>query len=281
MRNLDALPHDATVAITRATGALRTDIDRTIQTLGGLEALFAPGDRILIKPNINSPLESPAGVDIAFLASFIDYLRESGYHRIAVAESSGRTWAPTDDVVRRKGLLPHLVDRDVPFFALDDMAWRKVQTGGDALPEVHIPRLLEEFDRLIFLPSLKTHGNTGYTLTIKLAMGLTPLSDRGKFHAAGVAHAIADLARILVPDFAFIDGRRAFIDGGPDYGTTAEPGVFLASTHPIALDIEAVRILLQYGAGPHIGATDPRSTGTMMALSDSLPDRITVHWACD
>lgn len=269
---------EAPVSITRATEDLKGDIERIMEALGGPEAFFSPEDRILLKPNINSHLDSPAAVDPHFLGTFIDYLQESGYNNLAVAEASGRTWAPTERVVDDKGLLPFLEERGVPFFALDDLEWKAVETGGTALPRVHIPAILEDFDRLVFLPSLKTHGNTGYTLTIKVAMGLTPLADRQLFHDGSVAAAIADLARVVSPDLAVIDGRRAFVAGGPDTGTLVEPGLLMASPSSVALDIEAVRILLQYGAGPHIGETDPLETETIRRMGDRVPERITVRW---
>ncbi len=270
--------NEATVAITGNHHGIREGISRLLDALGGPHHFFDPDDRILIKPNINGPLPAPASVDPEFLATFIDYLIDEGFTNLAVAEASGRTWAPTESVVAKKGLLPYLEERNVPFYPLDDMEWRRVETGGDALPHVHLPALLDDFDRLVFLPNLKTHGNTGYTLTIKVAMGLTPLADRQAFHDGSVAAAIADLARVVTPDLAIIDGRTAFISGGPDEGELVHPNLMLASGDPVALDIEAVRILLQHGAGEHIGENDPLATETIRQMVGRVPEKITVKW---
>ncbi len=269
----------AVVAITRCRDSLRDDLNRVLDDLGDLSLLLSPGDRILIKPNINSHLEAPAAVDPAFLTSFIDLLQQRGYSNLAVAESSGRSWAPTAEVLRKKGLRPLLAERDVPLFNLDEMEWKRVETGGTYLPVVHLPAVLSDYDRLLFLPSLKTHGNTGFTLSIKLAMGLTPQEDRQLFHDTSVAGAIADLARVVRPDLVLVDGRSAFIDGGPDVGTRVEPGVLMASGDPVACDIEAVRMLLQYGAGPHIGTADPLATETIRQVSALAPESIAVRWS--
>ncbi len=267
------------VAITRCRDELADDMARVLQDIGGLDSFLHADDRILIKPNINSHLPAPAAVDPEFLTGFIDLLRAHGYADLAVAESSGRSWAPTSDVLRDKGLQPMLDERDVPLYNLDEMEWRRVHTGGSYLPEVHLPTILSDYDRLIFLPSLKTHGNTGFTLAIKLAMGLTPQEDRELFHQTSVAGAIADLARVVRPDLVLVDGRTAFIDGGPDFGTRVEPGLLMASGDPVACDIEAVRILLQYGAGPHLGTSDPLATETMRQVSAFRPARIVVRWS--
>ncbi len=278
MKDANGNEYGTLVAITHSGEDLATSLERAMDTLGGFEAFFDPADRILLKPNINGPLDAPASVDPEFLMTFIDLLRARGYENLAVAEASGRTWAPTEKVVAKKGLLPDLKRRDVPFYALDDMEWRAVETGGDTLPRVHLPAILDEFDRLVFLPNLKTHGNAGFTLTIKLAMGLTPLADRGLFHENSVSAAIADLARVVKPDLSIIDGRTAFVSGGPDTGTLVHPGLVMASNDPVALDIEAVRILLQYGAGGHIGTSDPLETETILRMGERIPNAIEVRW---
>ena len=267
------------VCITRVgESSVSEYIEKVLIGLGGLDRAFCPEDRILIKPNINSFHDAPAAVDPQFLAAFIDVLKASGYQHLAVAESSGRNWAPTSKVIEKKGLLSYLQSRDVPFHDLDDAEMEEVSTGGDFLPRVHLPTLLQEFDRLIFLPNLKTHGNTGFTLTVKLAMGLTPQSDRALFHRDSVAGAIADLARVVSPDLSLIDGRTAFVAGGPAEGTLARPGVLIASADPVACDVEAVRILLQHGAREHIGVSDPYDTETIQRMSYSAPKKITVRW---
>ncbi len=259
----------ALVTVTGVQDSLQGDLRRLIDGLGGLSQLLEPGDRILLKPNINSHHPSPAAVDPEFLAAFIDVLKEEGYTRLAVAESSGRNWAPTEQVVQNKpGLLPSLQERDVPFLCLDDMEWEEVETGGQFLPRVHLPRILREYDRLIFLPNLKTHGNAGFTAALKLAMGLTPLSDRELFHRTSVPAAVADLARVVRADMVVVDGRRAFIAGGPTFGTLCEPGVLIASGDPVACDIEAARVLIKWGAGPHLGTSDPLQTEMILRARD-------------
>lgn len=266
------------VAITESRDDLGDDIERVLEGLGGLEQLLSPDDRILIKPNINSEHDAPAAVDPEFLTTFIDLLRAQGYPRLAVAESSGRSWAPTARVMEEKGLLPLLEERDVPFFNLDDAEFEEVETGGEYLPRVHLPLMLREYDRLIFLPNLKTHGNAGFTLTIKLAMGLTPQSDRDLFHRTSVPGAVVDLARVVRPDLSVIDGRTAFVEGGPTFGTLAEPGVILASGDPVACDVEGARILIQSGAEGHLGVSDPWETETIRLARPMLSGEIQVRW---
>jgi len=193
-----------------------------------------------------------------------------------VAESSGRSWGPTAEIVKKKGIISDLDKREVPFHNLDDMQWERVDTGGNYLPTVRIPEVLKEYDRLIFLPSLKTHGDAGFTVSIKLAMGFTPLDDRGLFHETSVAAAVADLARVIKPDLSVVDGRRAFISGGPTFGEEVSPGVLLASDDQVACDVEAVRLLILWGADDHLGVSDPWETEIIKCMADRAPQGIDV-----
>jgi uncharacterized protein (DUF362 family) len=89
---------------------------------------------------------------------------------------------------------------------------------------------------------------------------------------------VADLARVVVPQLSVIDGRTAFVDGGPTFGEKAEPGVLLASGDPVACDVEAVRVLVQWGAAEHIGVRDPWETEQLKQVQFMAPDELTVRW---
>ena len=53
-----------------------------------------------------------------------------------------------------------------------------------------------------------------------------------------------------------MDGRKTFVSGGPDKGELVEPGLLLASGDLIAIDVEAMRLILTYGAS-NILPTNP------------------------
>ena len=53
-----------------------------------------------------------------------------------------------------------------------------------------------------------------------------------------------------------MDGREAFVSGGPDKGELVRPDLVLASGDLIAIDAEAMKTLLTYGAKNKL-STDP------------------------
>ncbi len=268
----------AVVSAAKTGESLKEDLKRLLAGLGGLDEKFSPEHRILIKPNVNSYHDAPAAVDLDFLAAFVEILQDEGCTDLAVAESSGRRWEPTSEVFEKKGIHPVMEELGVPLINLDEREWQKVETGGEHLTEVRIPKLLDDYDRLIFLPNLKTHGDAGFTCSLKLAMGVTHQKDRHLFHRDSVPAAVADLARIITPQLTVVDGREAFVADGPTFGEKAEPGVLLASGDQVACDIESVRLLLQWGAQDHLGTCDPYETELIKETQFMAPEEITVRW---
>ena len=45
-----------------------------------------------------------------------------------------------------------------------------------------------------------------------------------------------------------MDCRKAFVSGGPDKGQLVEPGLLLASGNLVAIDVEAIKMILASGA---------------------------------
>ena len=45
-----------------------------------------------------------------------------------------------------------------------------------------------------------------------------------------------------------MDGRKAFVSGGPDRGDLVRPGIIMASGDMVAIDVEGLKVLLSYRA---------------------------------
>jgi uncharacterized protein (DUF362 family) len=45
-----------------------------------------------------------------------------------------------------------------------------------------------------------------------------------------------------------MDGRKAFVSGGPEKGELVEPGILMASGDMVAIDVEALKVLQSYPA---------------------------------
>jgi uncharacterized protein (DUF362 family) len=245
----------ALVSFVLATDNLKDDIRKAIDKLGGLELAFKPQDRILIKPNFNSDDPPPGSTALDFISSVVDILREHGYSNITVGEGSGRPWVPTEKVLRKMGLLDKMAQMNVPVMDFDKSQYVDVPVDGEFLDVAAYPRDLEDFDKIIYLPTMKTHYLAGFSMSIKLAVGFVHLFDRAILHSDNnmfVSQRSAEMAIPIKPDLILMDGRVSFVSGGPAMGLKVHPGVILASGDMVAMDVQGVRLLQNYAAINHL-----------------------------
>jgi uncharacterized protein (DUF362 family) len=212
-------------------------------------------DRILLKPNFNSDDPPPGSTALDFLAAVIDLLREHGCMRISVGESSGRPWVPTERVFKNSGLASRMAEMKIPLLDFDRAEYIDVPIGGEYLDMIAYPRDLEGFDKIVYLPTMKTHFLGGLSMSLKLTVGMTHLADRTVLHGDNnlfVPQRAAEMNIPIKPDLIVMDGRISFVSGGPAIGLSVHPGVILASGDPVALDVQGVRLLQNYAAVNHL-----------------------------
>jgi uncharacterized protein (DUF362 family) len=257
-----------------ATGDLEDSIIRCLDLLGGLSRLASAGDTIMVKPNFNSPDPYPGSTDLVFLKSVLYLLLQTGA-KVVVGESSGGMWRPTRKTMAKAGLTELLSGMGVGLVAFDDHPrdWVQIDIEGDHLKKVTMPRSAYEATRLVYLPCLKTHNLARFSMSLKLAMGLVHPGERLAMHMAQLEQKVVEVNLAWQPDLIIIDGRKAFISGGPDKGETAEPNIILASGDMVAVDVEALKVLLSYKAKNKLMPNPWDSPQIITALSHQLGTR--------
>jgi uncharacterized protein (DUF362 family) len=247
----------ALVSFVMAGPDIKEDIRKAVDLLGGLGKSLRPQDRILLKPNFNSDDPPPGSTAMDFLIAVIDLLRDHGCTRISLGESSGRPWVPSERVFQRTGLTAKMAEMKIPVLDFDRSQYVDVPIGGEYLDLIAYPRELEDFDKIIYLPTMKTHYLTGFTMSLKLTVGLVQLSDRTILHGDNnmfVSQRAAEMNIPIKPDLIIMDGRISFVSGGPAIGLAVHPGVILVSGDQVALDVQGVRLLQNYAAVNHLVA---------------------------
>ena len=234
---------------------IRLAIGQVISLMGNLKQAINKGDRVFVKPNFNSPDPFPASTDLAFLQAVIELVLEAG-GRVTIGESAGAVWRPTRRVFDQLGI-PELARRlGVELIAFDDRPddWVQIKINGDYLSKVVMPRSAYEADKMVYLPCVKTHSLGASSGAIKLVFGFVAPGQRRSFHLGHLQEKLADVNLCWQPDLIIMDGRKAFVSGGPDRGQLVEPGLVLASGDLIAIDIEAMKVILEYRASNKIPA---------------------------
>ncbi len=246
-------------------------LDRSLALLGYLEQAVDRGDKVLVKPNFNSPDPYPGSTDLAFLRVVLELLLEAGAE-VTIGESSGGIWRPSRKVFRKLGV-PELARHfNVKLIAFEDRAddWVRVKVNGDYLDTVSMPRSAYEADKIVYLPCMKTHNIARFSGALKLAVGFMHPGERRALHAHYLKQKMAEISICWQPNLILMDGRKAFVSGGPDKGQLVEPGLLLASGDLIAIDVEAMKVLLTYEAKNKLIADPWQSPQIITALKHSL-----------
>jgi len=261
----------AVVAKVMAGEDIKASIDRVIALLGHLGQAIDRGDKVLLKPNFNSPDPYPGSTDLAFLCAVVELLLEAGA-KITIGESSGGVWRPTRKVFQKLGLFELAHHLDVQIVAFEDKAddWVRIKVGGDYLHSVSMPRTAYEADKILYLPCMRTHRIARFSGALKLAVGFMHPGERRALHARHLEQKITEINLCWQPNLIIMDGRKAFVSGGPEKGQLVEPGLVLASGDLVAIDVEAMRALLTYEADNKLAADPWQSPQIIAALRHGL-----------
>lgn len=261
------------VLVARVTtgGDIRVSIDKAIALLGHLGQAINRGDRVLVKPNFNSPDPFPGSTDPLFLHAVLELLLEAGA-RVTVGESSGGMWRPSRNVFRKLGIFELAHHLGVELIAFEDKVddWVRIKIDGDYLKAVSMPRSAYEADKIVYLPCMKTHNIARFTGALKLAVGFMHPGERRALHARYLEQKVAEISLCWQPNLIVMDGRKVFVSGGPDKGQLAEPGLVLASGDLVAIDVEAMKVLLTYEAKNKLVADPWQSLQIATALKHGL-----------
>lgn len=239
-------------------------VRKAVAAVGGMEAFVAKGDKVLLKVNcaFARPAWMGATTSPEVTAEVVRLCREAGASAVRVTDNpisdakSCFLKSGLDAAVRAAGgevVLPRPADFRVV----------KVSDGVIGPWEVfHSP--LAWCDKLIGIPTVKTHNLCGASLAMKNWYGFIGGS-RSRFHQ-NIHPVIVELAQFITPSLIILDGIRMLTRNGPTGGSAADvrPGnTIVASTDPVAVDAFGCRML---GIAPseveYIGLAQDRKMGS-------------------
>ncbi|MFX1605026.1 MAG: DUF362 domain-containing protein [Promethearchaeota archaeon] len=222
---------------------LKSSIKRAVSLIGGIDKVIGAGDKVTIKPNLNTADPYPASSDPEFIMALGEVILDAGASKIEIIDSSTMR-VSTRGVAKKIGLdvVADALDADLIF--LDEHDWVKVEfPRGKYLKSGSIGKPVLDIQKLVLAPCLKTHFLAGFTGAMKGFVGWIKHGQRIRMHARKLQHKIADLASYFSPDLIVMDARTCFVTGGPASGTCANTGVILAGGDMVSIDVEGVRII--------------------------------------
>lgn len=235
------------VAKVKVEENLKESILKTVNLVGGFERFINPGEVVLLKPNFNTADPFPASSDPEFLKAVVELVYNCGAKMVMIGESS--TMSLNTRKVMEKLKIFDLENMKQPprVYVFEEREWVKKEIPeGKYLKRVSLSEFLDRADKLILLPCLKTHSYARFTGSLKLSVGFMKPFQRVRLHLGHLQEKIAELNKIINPDLVIVDARKCFINKGPAEGEIRQPGLILASSNRVAIDVEGIKIIQSF-----------------------------------
>jgi len=246
----------------------------TRKALQGLDLSPVRGKRVLLKPNVGRVAVPGEGITThpEVVAVAIDALREAGAE-VAIGESP-ITGVDVMEAFAASGITAIAEQRNCPLIDMDRRSPIDLPLEqGQALHAIHLCADVLNYDFVVSIPVMKMHMHTGVTLSIKNLKGCLWRRSKVKLHmlppVEGDDHkpiniAIADLASLLRPHLAIIDGTIGMEGLGPSAGEAKALDAVVVGADPFAADAVACALMgTQAEAVPHLAIAAKRGYGVI------------------
>jgi len=238
-----------TVSVSHGDDAYRT----TRQALEMVPLARVSGARILLKVNAGRMAPPVSGIDThpEVVAAAIDAFTEAGAI-VSVGDSpiagvralEALEMCGIAEVARRRGVRVLDLDHRQPVIVelKQGIAIRQLKVCADVL----------EQDLVVSIPVMKTHMHTGVTLSVKNMKGCLWRRSKTDLHMLNPVEgysdrpldiAIADMAGVLRPHLAIVDGIVGLEGLGPSAGARKPFGVVVVSADPFAADAVSCHLM--------------------------------------
>jgi uncharacterized protein (DUF362 family)/ferredoxin len=247
-------------------------IQKGIELLGGIEAIFSKEEKILLKPNLLAKAVPDKAVTThpAVFKAVGSLLKTAGYGSLSYGDSPGN---PIGGVARVAFACGIKEVADELQIKLGDFNSGREVYYEEGITEKHfiISNGILDCDGIINICKMKTHQLERITGAAKNMFGAVYGLNKGVFHAKytdadSFAKMLADLNNFVKPRLNIMDGIVAMEGNGPQSGTPISMNVILFSRDPIAIDTVFCGLV---GLNPELVPTNRRcyeyGVGTMRA----------------
>ncbi len=229
------------VSIRKTDKGIRDALASAFGDIGGIERLFGPQDRVLIKPNLNDDV---CYTNKDLVESLVFILRDLGVSRVSIAESTFGTAAVTDRHFESTGYADLARRLEVPLVNLNASEAVEVAVKDPLLLEsVRIAREVLYADKIVNVPVMKVHYATSVSLGIKNLKGFLVGREKRRFHETGLDRSIVDLACTVRAHLTIIDCIECMETMGPKGGDRKRLDTIVVSENPAEADLVGCRLM--------------------------------------
>jgi uncharacterized protein (DUF362 family) len=225
----------------------------TIKALESIPLEVVSGKRVLLKPNAGRIAHSGDGVttEAQVVAAAIDAFRRAGAE-VVVGESP-ITGVKTMEAFEATGIADVANKRNCPLIDMDERPCVEVDIpDGHVLHRLKLCPEVMEFDLIVSIPVMKMHMHTAVTLSVKNMKGCLWRRSKVQLHmlapvpdsdAKPIDVAITDMASVLRPHLAIIDGTVGMEGLGPGAGAAKALDCVVVGADGFAADAVACRLM--------------------------------------
>jgi uncharacterized protein (DUF362 family)/Pyruvate/2-oxoacid:ferredoxin oxidoreductase delta subunit len=236
MKNLVSIVRCETYDDTEVLNRLR----RSIDLIGGINAIVKEGHRVLLKPNLlqGKPQEKAVTTHPSIVKGIIQIVREAGGIP-SIGDSPGI--GSCLRAAEKAGIGRVAQEMDCPVVELDRPVLPE-KRQGKYFRQLEIDRTALDADVVINLPKWKTHGMMLLTLGVKNMFGCVSGPRKALWHLkAGedrtlFARMLVDVYRIVQPSLTVLDGVVGMEGNGPGSGNPIRLGLIMASRDAFNVD---------------------------------------------
>ena len=223
---------------------IRAAIGRLLAPLGGIGRFVAPGQRVLVKPNMLSAKNPDAAVTThpSLVQAVCELVTEAGATAF-VGDSPGI--GSFEKVAGRSG-----IGRAALNGGASMLPFREVVevSGGGVFRNLSLSAEFMGADLVINLPKLKTHEMMTMTCGVKNLYGAVVGPAKAALHlTAGRSRAmfaglLLEIAHARPVAMTIVDAVVAMEGDGPGSGVPRKAGLLIAGENPVAVDTVAGRL---------------------------------------
>ena len=208
--------------------------------------------RILVKPNIVSHELYPTTTHPDVLSACLEFLIQ--WHKELVVADGPAVDAGDSGAILKQHPLKKVCDSfGIPLIDLVSEEMTTIVTESGM--ELELAKIVFDYDFIISLPVLKSHGVCFFTGALKNQFGFFSLEERVRLHLGkDIFRAIAEVNAVIKPGLFIVDAVETLIKSNERRhgGVPAKLGYMLGGTNPLSLDAFGLRL---------IGQLDPKLKG--------------------
>jgi uncharacterized protein (DUF362 family) len=246
-------------------GSASAMFDKAIAAMGGMSKLVSKNQTVVVKPNIgwDSAPERAANTNPELVGRIIEHCLKAGAKKVYVFDNPVNEWtrcyknSGIEDAVKKAG--------GVMVTGKSEGYYHPVQIPkGKVLKSAKVHELILESDVFINVPTLKTHGGTKLSISMKNLMGT--VWNRSYWHDNNLHQCIADFTTFRKPDLNVVDAFRVLKRNGPrgvSVADVVEMKYQIISPDIVAADAAASKVFgIQPDQLKHIPLAESLGSGT-------------------